>query len=113
MAMETILVKLKRPSKKKRKMWIEEQKEFAKCVNECVSRLEYKEKLSSKNVEANLKSVIKNEAIRKAKKAISDFIKGEAKSIPIFRSSLGIGINNQNWNTVQKNNHWYVSFTTN
>ena len=59
MAMETILVKLKRPSKKKRKMWIEEQKEFVKCVNECVSRLENKEKLSSKNVEANLKSVIK------------------------------------------------------
>ena len=73
MAMETILVKLKRPSKKKHKMWIEEQKEFAKCVNECVSRLENKEKLSSKNVEANLKSVIKNEAVRKAKKAISDF----------------------------------------
>ena len=113
MAIETILVKLKRPSKKKHKMWIEEQKEFAKCVNECVSRLENKEKLSSKNVEANLKSVIKNEAVRKAKKAVSDFIKGEAKSIPIFRSSLGISINNQNWNTVQKNNHWYVSFTTN
>ena len=54
MAIETILVKLKRPSKKKHKMWIEEQKEFAKCVNECVSRLENKEKLSSKNVEANL-----------------------------------------------------------
>ena len=44
MAMETILVKLKRPSKKKRKMWIEEQKEFVKCVNECVSILENKEK---------------------------------------------------------------------
>ena len=54
-------------------------------MNECVSRLENKEKLSSKNVEANLKSVIINEAVRKAKKAISDFIKGEAKSIAIFK----------------------------
>ena len=77
MAIETILVKLKRPSKKRHKMWIEEQKEFAKCVNECVSRLKSKEKLSSKNVEANLKYVIKNEAVHQAKRAISDFMKGE------------------------------------
>lgn len=113
MATKTIMVKLKKPSKRKNKLWSEEQIEYAKTVNECVLRLSNKETLSSKNVDANLKSAIKNEAIRRARKAISDVKKGLAKKIPVFRNSIGISINNQNWNAVEKNNRWYISFCTN
>lgn len=113
MAVETILIKLKKPTKKKHKLWVYEQQEYANCVNECVSRLSNGEKLSSKNVDFNLKSAIKNQAIRRAKKAISDVKSGLAKTLPVFRCSLGIQINNQNWNTVQKDGRWYIAFTTN
>lgn len=113
MATITILVKLKKLTKKKHKQFVYEQKEFASCVNDCVKRLQNGEKLSSKNVPFNLRSAIKNEAIRCARKAISDVKKGLAKSVPKFRNSIGVGINNQNWNTVQKNGRWYIAFTSN
>lgn len=113
MGTKTIMVKLKRPSRRKHKMWVKEQNEYAKTVNACVQKILNGEKLSSKNVPANLKAAIKNEAIRKAQKAISDVKQGLAKSIPVFRNSIGISINNQNWNTVCKNDRWYISFCTN
>ncbi|SIS39910.1 RNA-guided endonuclease TnpB family protein [Salimicrobium flavidum] len=113
MATKTFLVRLKSLSKKKHKQFVCEQQTFASCVNHCVERLQSGEKLSSKNVPFDLKSAIKNEGIRKAKKAVSDVKKGLAKTVPTFRSSLGIKINNQNWNTVEKNGRWYIAFTTN
>jgi putative transposase len=93
-------------------MWVIEQMEFAKTVNQCVVRIHNGEKLSSKQVHTNLKSSIKNEAIRKARKAVTDFKQKRSKSLPVFRSSIGISINNQNWNTIYKNGHWYLSFCT-
>src|SRR5690625_3808444 len=113
MGTKTIMVKLKRPSRRKHKMWVKEQNEYAKTVNACVRRVLNGEKLSSKNVQAHLKASIKNEAIRKARKAVSDVKKGLAKSIPVFRNSIGISINNQNWNSICKNGRWYISFCTN
>ncbi|AQQ52158.1 RNA-guided endonuclease TnpB family protein [Planococcus lenghuensis] len=83
------------------------------CVNECVGRLHNGEKLSSANVTADLKSAIRNEAIRRARKAVADFKNGAAKKLPTFRSSLGISINNQNWNSVEKNGRWHIAFTSN
>ncbi|WP_100011312.1 RNA-guided endonuclease TnpB family protein [Lentibacillus sediminis] len=113
MATQTFLVKLKKLTKKKHQQFCYEQSEFADCVNHCVERIQKGEKLSSKEVRFNLKSTIKNEAIRRAKKAISDYRKGLAKTIPTFRNSIGIKINNQNWNSVRKNGKWYIAFTTN
>lgn len=112
MAVVSFLVQLKRPTLKKRKVWLADQKEFASCVNWCVEQLQKKVKLSSSNVPHTLKSAIKNEAIRRAKKAILDFKKGRAKRIPLFKNTLPISINNQNWDTRFKNNHWYIGFTT-
>jgi len=54
MGTKTIMVKLKRPSRRKHHMWVKEQNEFAKTVNDCVQRLSNGEKLSSKNVRVNL-----------------------------------------------------------
>ncbi|MCR1833664.1 transposase [Oceanobacillus caeni] len=113
MATKTILVKLKKPTKKKHKQFIYEQTEFSDCVNHCVERLQNGEKISSKNVPFNLKSAIRNEAIRRAKKAISDYKKGRATTIPVFKKSLGVKINNQNWNSIEKNGRWYIAFTSN
>jgi len=113
MATQTFLVKLKKLTKKKHKQFSYEQTEFADCVNHCVERIQKGEKLSSKNVKFHLKSAVKNEAIRRAKKAVSDYNKGLAKTIPTFRNSIGIKINNQNWNSVRKNGKWYIAFTTN
>ena len=113
MAVQTILVQLKKPTKKKHKTWSADQREFARCTNDCLKRIQAGERLTSKNVPFKLKSAIKSEAIRKALKAIRDEKKGLAKTIPTFKSSLGIRINNQNWNTVRKNEKWYIAFTTN
>jgi putative transposase len=35
------------------------------------------------------------------------------QTIPTFKSNLPISINNQNWDTVCKNGHWYIGFTSN
>ncbi|WP_163526897.1 RNA-guided endonuclease TnpB family protein [Halobacillus ihumii] len=113
MATKTILVKLKHVTKKKHKQFMDEQAAYASCVNHCVERLLNGEKLSSKNISFPLKSAIKNEGIRRARKAVSDFKKGLAKTIPVFRNSLTIKINNQNWNTVDQNGRWYIAFTSN
>lgn len=43
------------------------------------------EKLSSKDVPFNLKSFIKNEAIRKAKKAVSDYRSDKAVKLPVLK----------------------------
>ncbi|SDI60620.1 hypothetical protein [Natribacillus halophilus] len=113
MAIQTIFVQLKNPSKSKQKQWLYEQQEFVSTVNTCVKRIINDEKLSSKNVDADLKAVIKNEAIRLAKKAVSDFKEQKAKIIPTFKNSLGVRINDQNWSNVEKNGRWYISFTGN
>lgn len=113
MATISIVVKLKQPTKRKHSLWQAQQQEYARCINWCVQQIQNKVKLSSSNVTHNLKSVIKNEAIRRAKKAISDHKSGLAQSITVFKSNLPISINNQNWGTLQKNGHWYIGFTTN
>ncbi|QQK75186.1 hypothetical protein HUG15_05900 [Salicibibacter cibarius] len=102
MAIQTILVQLKNPSKSKQKQWLYEQQVFVSTVNTCVERMKNGEKLSFKNVDADLKAAIKNEAIRLAKKAVTDVRKKKAKSVPRFNQSLGVKINFQNWNTVEK-----------
>ncbi|MGI0015722.1 MAG: RNA-guided endonuclease TnpB family protein, partial [Nitrososphaera sp.] len=112
MTVISFLVQLKSPTRKKRSVWLSDQKEYASCVNWCVDQLQKKVKLSSSNVPHALKSAIKNEAIRRAKKAILDFKKGRAKRIPLFKSTLPIHINNQNWDTWFENDHWYIGFTT-
>ena len=111
MAIVTFLVKLKKPSQLKRKAWQAQQKEYAKCVNWCVENIPKNKKISSAHVPHNLKSAIKNEAIRRAKKARNE--KGLAGKIPVFKSTTPISINNQNWSPVQKNGRWYISFTMN
>lgn len=111
--MITHLVRLKRPSKRKHKQWLLDLQEYANCVNWCVEQLQNKQKLSSKNVPHSLKSAIKNEAIRRAKKAIADKREGRAKTIPTFKPTLPISINNQNWDVMHKNGHWYIGFTSN
>jgi hypothetical protein len=109
----THLVRLKRPSTRKHKQWLFDQQEYATCVNWCVEQLQNKQKLSSKIVPHQLKSAIKNEAIRRAKKAIADKREGRAKTIPTFKSNLPISVNNQNWDAIHKNGHWYIGFTSN
>lgn len=106
----THLIKLKKPTRKKHKEWLFAQKKYATCVNECIPRLLKGETLSSKNVPADLKSAIVNEAIRRAKKAVSDHKEKRAGSVPSFKKVLPIAINNQNWDTKQKNGHWYIGF---
>ncbi|MCP1354694.1 RNA-guided endonuclease InsQ/TnpB family protein [Aneurinibacillus migulanus] len=106
----THLVKLKNPTKRKQTEWREAQRAYADCINACIPRLIAGETLSSANVEANLKSAIRNEAIRRAKKAVSDYQSGSAKKVPVFKSRLPININNQNWDTKQKNGRWYIGF---
>ncbi|MCU6713284.1 hypothetical protein M6D81_31780, partial [Paenibacillus sp. J5C_2022] len=113
MSVISILVRLKNPSKKKRAGWQTDQQQYALCVNWCVERIRDGEKLSSANVPFPLKAAIKNEAIRHANKAISDFKQGRSSRIPVFKSSLPLSINNQNWDTRQKNDRWYIGFTSN
>lgn len=110
MSIITNLVKIKKPTKKKHLEWLEAQKEYSECTNDCVERILKGEILSSKNVLFNLKSAIKNEAINKAKKAISDYKTDFAKSVPKFKNSIPISINNQNWDTKEKNGRWYIGF---
>jgi putative transposase len=109
----THLVRLKRPSTRKHKQWLFDQQEYAACVNWCMEQLQLKKKLSSKAVPHQLKSAIKNEAIRRAKKAIADKREGRAKTNPTFKPTLPISINNQNWDVMHKNGHWYIGFTSN
>ncbi|QST02930.1 IS200/IS605 family element transposase accessory protein TnpB (plasmid) [Pontibacillus sp. ALD_SL1] len=110
MATVTHLIKIKNPTTKKHKEWLYAQQKYASCVNECIPRLLKGETLSSSNVPADLKSAIVNEAIRRAKKAVSDFKTSLAGSVPQFKSKLPISINNQNWDTKQKNGRWYIGF---
>lgn len=110
----TKLIELKNPTRIKRRQWQTLQKNYAQVCNWVLSELQTGHfKLSSKDVPFNLKSALKNEAIRQAKKAFSDFRDGRAKTIPRFKSSMPVSINNQNWDFVWKNGHWYVGFTTN
>lgn len=113
MAIVSFLVRLKNPTNKKKAQWQKEQKVYADCVNWCVRQLQSKVKLSSANVPHDLKSAVKNEAIRRAKKAIVDVREGRANRIPTFKSHLPISINNQNWNTRYDKGHWYIGFTSN
>ena len=107
-----MLVRLKQPTQRKHKQWVNDQTEYASCVNWCVEQLQNKQKLSCKDVPHSLKSAIKNEAIRRAKKALTDKREGRAKTIPTFKSHLPVSINNQNWDTRQKNGRWYIGFTS-
>ncbi|HET7580105.1 MAG TPA: hypothetical protein VFK33_12565, partial [Bacillales bacterium] len=105
MATITYWVKLKKPTKQKHRQWRKEQKVFVDCLNHCVTRIANGEKLTSKNVPFPLKSTIKNEAIRRAKKAVRDYTKKESKVLPVFKDHTPISINNQNWDTQLKNGH--------
>ena len=110
----TKLVELHNPSKTKRHQWQALQKTYSETCNWVLNELRHGNvKLSSKDVPLELKSALKNEAIRQAKKAFSDFNDGRAKDIPKFKPSMPVSINNQNWDFVQNNGHWYVGFTTN
>jgi len=105
-------IKIKNPTKTKHKQWVKDQEEYARCLNWCVKRTLDGEKLSSKDVPFNLKSCIKNEAIRRAKKEISDCKKICTGKIPEFKSNQPISINNQNWDTKRKDGKWYIGFTS-
>jgi IS605 OrfB family transposase len=110
----TKLIELKNPTRIKRRQWQTLQKIYAEVCNWVLSELQKgHDKLSSKDVPFVLKSALKNEAIRQAKKAFTDFREGRARKIPKFKSSMPVSINNQNWDFVRKNDHWYVGFTTN
>lgn len=108
----TFLVKLKNPTKSKHKQWLKDQQEYVKCLNWCVERILDGDKLTSKDVPFDLKSCIRNEAIRRAKKEISDYRKKHTGKIPIFKSHQPISINNQNWDTKSKDGKWYIGFTS-
>jgi len=110
MSTVTHLIKLKNPTTKKHKEWLSAQEKYADCVNQCVERLLKGETLSSKNVSVDLKSAVINEAIRRAKKAVSDYKENVAGSIPKFKNQLPISINNQNWDTKENNGKWYIGF---
>ncbi len=114
MSIMTFLVKIKRPTVIKQHLWKTQQQEYARCVNWCVKQLQAGKKLTSKHVPHHLKSAIQNEAIRRAKKAISDHKAGRAKTISRFKNDLPLSINNQNWDTRQiqllrKGKDWYVA----
>ncbi|WCK54312.1 transposase [Aneurinibacillus sp. Ricciae_BoGa-3] len=110
MATVTHLVKIKKPTKAKHKEWIHAQQKYAACINLCIARILNGDSLSSSNVEAELNSSIKNEAIRKAKRAVADYKQGPAKKVPTFKSRVPISINNQNWDTKCVKGRWYVGF---
>lgn len=112
MTVITQFVKLKKLTKTKHKQFLSEQQEYARAVNWCVTELQTR-KLTSLHVPHNLKAAIKNEAIRRAKKALVDFKSKRAKRIPAFKSTLPISVNNQNWSVRMKKGKWYIGFTTN
>lgn len=108
----TFLVKLKKPTRRKRQAFLRDQMIYSEAINWCVEELKTVKKLTSKNVPFKLKSALKNEAIRRAKKAHQDVKTGQAKTIPTFKSSTPVSINNQNWDVKQKNGRWYIGFTS-
>ena len=112
MASITKLIRLKKVTKIKHKSFLKDQQEYAKCVNWATQALQTNPKLSSAHSAHALKSAIKNEAIRRAKKALSDYKKGKAKRIPVFRNTMAISINNQNWDVQYKRKRWYIGFTS-
>ncbi|QST02759.1 IS200/IS605 family element transposase accessory protein TnpB (plasmid) [Pontibacillus sp. ALD_SL1] len=112
MSTVTYTVQLKKLTRRKHIAFLKDQKEYSKAINWSVGELQKGNKLSSKDVPGPLKSAIKNESIRRAKKALSDVKQGLAKRVPRFKSSLPISINNQNWNTVEKKGRWYLGFTS-
>ena len=110
MAIVSIMVKLKKPTSKKHKQWLKDQTEYSRCLNWCVAELFNGRKLSSKDVSHKLKSCIKNEAIRVARKAVGDFKSGNAETLPSFKRIQPVGINNQNWDMKKKKGKWYIGF---
>ena len=112
MAIVTFLVKLKNPTRTKHKQWIKDQEDYRQSLNWCLKRILDGKKLSSKDVPFNLKSCIKNEAIRRAKKEISNYRSTKKYTIPEFKSHQPISINNQNWDTKRKDGKWYIGFTS-
>jgi adenylate kinase family enzyme len=77
MAIITKLIRLKKVTKKKHNSFLNDQREYAKCVNWATLALESNPRLSSAHSPFKLKSAIANEAIRHAKKARSDHKKGK------------------------------------
>ena len=112
MATITFLVKIKNPTRRKHKQWVADQYEYSQCLNWCVNKILSGQKLSSKHVPFNLKSCIKNEAIRRAKKAVEDYKKNKTGKLPEFKPHQPIHINNQNWDTKRRNGKWYIGFTS-
>lgn len=108
----TFLVKLKKTTKAKHKQWVKDQMEYTECLNWCVQELLNCDRLSSKDAPFQLKSCIKNEAIRRAKKKVSEYLKNPSNKLPGFKTPQPICINNQNWDTKSKNGKWYIGFTS-
>jgi putative transposase len=110
LAIVSILVKLKKPTRKKHKQWVEDQKEYTRCLKWRVAELYKGRKLSSKNVPHKLKSCIKNEAIRQARKAVKDFKRNGSEKLPVFKGMQPVSINNQNWDMEKEYGKWYIGF---
>lgn len=119
MSTETYFVKLKKPTNKKQKQWLYDRVQFSNSLNWVVDQLETGTKatdISSKHVPFQLKSALKNEAIRQAKTKYKQYQKGEI-GFPRFKETSPIYINNQNWETRQKVSNtgeirWYIAFTS-
>lgn len=62
MATISILVKLKNPTQRKHKQWVEDQREYSSCINGCITEiLAHGKKLTSKDVPFKLRACIKSE----------------------------------------------------
>ena len=112
MAIIIFQVKLKKPTNIRHKQWVKDQEEYTKCLNWCIKRMLDGEKLTSKNVPFDLKACIRNEAIRRAKKEVSNYRKKNTGKVPDFKIQQPVSINNQNWDTKRKNGKWYIGFTS-
>lgn len=112
MATVTYLIKLKNPTKAKHKQWVKDQQEYTECLNWCMKSILDGDKLTSKDVPFELKSCIKNEAIRRAHKEVAEYKRNGNGKMPVFKANQPISINNQNWDTKNKNGRWYIGFTS-
>jgi len=112
LAIVSLMVKLKNPTRKKHGQWLKDQEEYTRCLNWSVAEIYKGRKLSSKNVPHKLKSCIKNEAIRAAGKAVRDFKSGKTDRLPVFKRIQPVGINNQNWDMKKKDGKWYIGFSS-
>ena len=82
--------------------------EYIRCVNELLDMMYmFNEfgRLSSKNVDANLPSAIKNQCIQDAKSIYKKFLRGKVQSLPVLRKSCAMW-NNQNFSIFEN----YISF---